>query len=29
MPWFGTQIADVLVYVKEITEQAQQSAPGK
>jgi len=23
MPWFGTQIADILVYVKEITEQAQ------
>ncbi|PKL92798.1 MAG: hypothetical protein CVV21_00175 [Candidatus Goldiibacteriota bacterium HGW-Goldbacteria-1] len=23
MPWFGTQIADILVYIKSITEQAQ------
>jgi hypothetical protein len=25
MPWFGSQIADILLYVKEVTEQAQQA----
>lgn len=29
MPWFGTQIADILYYVKDVTEQAQQASPGR
>lgn len=29
MPWFGTQIADILLYVKDVTEQAQQASAGK